>query len=460
VSSGTHSWFDAVYLSRDPTFIAERALLLGSFPHAHVEGLAGGGSYTASASVRLPAGADGGYTLHVVTDAGSEPAGLGSQAALAELTAGGDNRSARDLYYAASVYEGERNDNNLGSAPLQIVYREADLQVDALTLSATDARSGQPLTATWTVSNRGGRETRSSSWLDGLYLSRDSSLDEGDYPLLDPGSPTEPSLAAHTISLVEHGAPKYLQPGEAYTASATFTLPESLSGDFRVILRTDTALGSNPWERSAIRDGLPGLISLGDGSGLVQEFRAEGNNEASTTLTLTPGTPADLQVAEVEAPASVLAGQPLTIAWRAVNVGGDTPADQTRWNDLVYLSRDRFLDLEQDRYLGYVEHVGRLTGGSDYAARLEASTPADLAGAYYVFVVSDPARAWGSGERGQVREFGNEQNNATSAPQPILVATPPPADLKLNRFACRRTPRSAKRSAIDFTIVNDSPNAA
>jgi hypothetical protein len=41
----------------------------------------------------------------------------------------------------------------------------------------------------------------------------------------------------------------------------------------------------------------------------VQEFRNEGNNEASTTLTLTPGTPPDLQVAEVEAPASVLAGQ-------------------------------------------------------------------------------------------------------------------------------------------------------
>jgi hypothetical protein len=134
--------------------------------------------------------------------------------------------------------------------------------------------------------------------------------------------------------------------------------------------------------------------------------------------------------------------------------GGDTPADQTRWNDFVYLSRDRFLDLEQDRYLGYREHVGmahrrqRLCGpaGSQHV-------PADLAGAYYVFVVSDPARVWGSGERGQVREFGNEQNNAGAAPQPVLVETPPPADLKLEQVLLPAHATVGEEIRIEFTIV-------
>ncbi|MBL8395672.1 MAG: hypothetical protein JNK99_13155, partial [Candidatus Accumulibacter sp.] len=456
VWSGTRFWVDAVYLSRDSNFIPDRAQRLASVTHANVSGLASGGSYTASVRVRLPAGGDGLYYLHVVTDADPEGSGPSLGPARQELTSGGDNNIARDHHYASSVYEAAGNDNNLRSVALPVIYREADLQIDEIALSTSSVNSGDPLTASWKVSNHGSRETRTDAWFDGLYLSRDASLDAGDYPLLDGGS----GLAAKGISLSDNGRPKYLQPGESYTASASFNLPDSISGDFHLILRTDTTISSNPWENSTIRAGLPGLASFGNASGMVEEFRDEGNNEASTLLSVTPRTSPDLQVSEVGAPASAIAGQSLAVHWRVVNAGGDTPADQTTWNDLVYLSRDRFLDLTQDHYLGYVEHSGGLASGDSYESRLQMDTPPDLSGPYYVFVVSDPVRAWGSGESGKLREFGNEQNNAGAAPQPLHIAMPPAADLKLLQATVPASGRVGEEIHIDFAVVNDSINTA
>jgi subtilase family serine protease len=459
VWSGTRGWVDAVYLSRDPEFIPERAIPLGTFNHANLGGLAAGGSYTTSARVRLPAGSEGRYYLYLITDAESDVGDPRLRQSRRELTSG-DNANAREAYYARSAYEGTRNDNNLGRSLLDVAYREPDLQIDEIVVSDRDARSGTPITVTWTVSNRGTRQTRSSAWFDGLYLSRDASLDDGDYPLLDRGSPSELSLGIRSISLTENGKPKVLQVGESYTASATFKLPDSISGDFHLIVRADTAFARNPSERSTIRDGLPGLGRFGDGTGTLQEFRDEGNNEASATLSVALATPPDLQVSEVSIPTSVLAGQPFSVDWRVRNAGGDTPDDQGAWNDLVYLSRDRFLDLDQDRYLGYLAHHGALTAAGSYDAHLQVSAPRDLEGPYYLFVISDPARAWGSGETGKVREFGHEQNNAATAPQPILVEAPPPADLTVTQVLLPASAGVGDEIRVDFTIGNDSINTA
>ena len=456
VWAATRSWVDSVYFSADPSFIPGRATLLGSYAHANVGGLAAGGSYTTSAKVRLPAGTDGAYYIYVITD----DAPALKQAASEQLFGGGNEGDK--AFYATTAFEGARNDNNIARGSLDILFREPDLQVDGVTVSEPVPHSGQALTVTWTVTNRGTRDARTNSWYDGIYLSRDASLDYGDYPLVDRGSLPEITRKVKGISLNENGKPKYLQPGESYTASATFNLPESVSGDFHLFVKADTAIGADPYgyERSTIRDGLAGLASFADSSGRVLEFRDEGNNVASTPLSITLATPPDLQVAEVAAPTSVLAGQSFTVNYRVVNQGGDTPSDQASWNDLIYLSKDRFLDVNQDRYLGYVQHNGGLAGSAGYDTSLTVTAPRNLEGAYYVFVVSDPARAWGSGEFGKVREFGKEQNNATAAVQPILLETPPPADLKVTNVVLPARAKVGDEIAIDYTVTNDSIHTA
>ena len=129
------------------------------------------------AKVRLPAGTDGAYYFYVITDSYHQPGQLGASPASTanyELFSG-DNANA--LYtYAATAYEAERIDNNVARGTLNVTYREPDLQIDSIVLSNTTPSSGQPLTVTWTVTNRGTRDARSNFWSDGIYLSRDASL--------------------------------------------------------------------------------------------------------------------------------------------------------------------------------------------------------------------------------------------------------------------------------------------
>ncbi|MDZ4254036.1 MAG: CARDB domain-containing protein, partial [Sulfuritalea sp.] len=451
VWSGTRSWNDVVYLSRDPSFIRDRATVLGTVTHSNVQGLAAAGSYTASTKVTLPQGADGDYYIYVITDNADNPGDANQRRAKEEYLRGGDSDWLRNYIYGTTAYEGDRNDNNMARGSLDITYREPDLQIDSISVSNPNPSSGEGLTATWTVTNRGTRDTRVNSWNDGLYLSRDPSLDYGDYP-----------LQISAVNLTQNGQPKYLKPGESYTWSASFNLPESISGDFHLIVKADTAIYRNPWnnEPSTIREGLAALARLGPETGTVNEFQGEGNNVASLALPITLATPPDLQVATVTAPDAVVAGQNFTVSYRVTNAGGDTPSDQTRWNDLVYLSKDRFLDVNQDRYVGYLQHGGGLAGGGSYDASLTVTAPKNLEGPYYVFVITDPARVWGDGESGKVREFGNEQNNATTAAQPILIETPPPADLKVSNVVLPASGTVGDNIQVSYTITNDSSNPA
>jgi hypothetical protein len=205
---------------------------------------------------------------------------------------------------------------------------------------------------------------------------------------------------------------------------------------------------------------LPPLARFGDAAGTVLEFADEGNNLAATPLSISLATPPDLQLVEVLAPERVVAGQDFSVSYRVVNAGGDTPGDQGRWYDLVYLSRDRYLDIRQDRYLGYLEHSGGLAAAASYDATRVLTAPQQMEGPWYVFVISDPANAWGGGEFGRLREFGGEQNNALAAVQPMLIEVPPPADLVVTNIVMPGSAGVGEPIRIDFSISNQSSNPA
>jgi hypothetical protein len=101
-----------------------------------------------------------------------------------------------------------------------------------------------------------------------------------------------------------------------------------------------------------------------------------------------------------------------------------------------------------------------LLAGASYDASLTYTAPRDLEGAYYVFVVTDPARAWGAGETGRVIEFGNEGNNSTTAPQALLIETPPPADLQVTAVTVPSGANVGDEVEIRFTVSNVSSNPA
>src|SRR3546814_13941890 len=87
-----------------------------------------------------------------------------------------------------------------------------------------------------------------------------------------------------------------------------------------------------------------------------------GNNSSAREITLTPYTPPNLQVTALAAPERAVRGQKFHLEYTVTNAGGATPSLQGRWDDLIYLSRDPFLDLTSDRYLGSVRSEERRVG--------------------------------------------------------------------------------------------------
>src|SRR5262249_9079391 len=117
-------------------------------------------------------------------------------------------------------------DNRLPT-PFAITYREADLRITNLQTPAT-AASGQTIPVTYTVTNVGNRDTRVSGWSDRIFLSHDASLDNKD---------TQPLVVGHRGILKE---------GDPYRVTANVQLPDSIDGDFHLLVYADAAARQDP----------------------------------------------------------------------------------------------------------------------------------------------------------------------------------------------------------------------
>jgi hypothetical protein len=71
--------------------------------------------------------------------------------------------------------------------------------------------------------------------------------------------------------------------------------------------------------------------------------------------------------------------------------------------------------------------------------------PATLVGPHYVFVQTDAAASTLE-TRGRVFEAGNEGNNVTASPNPVLIELPPPSDLVVDSISA--PPNAAKAWAV------------
>ncbi|MEQ1844945.1 MAG: CARDB domain-containing protein, partial [Nitrospira sp.] len=414
VWSGTQYWTDHVYLSSEPAY-SFRATKVGFLTHSNATTLAAGASYTAELDVTIPAGIEGPYFIHVIADANQEPFNVVD---VRQETNPGSNPGAL-IHYRTSVYEAGNVANNFRSASLPVVYKEPDLVATTVTAPAT-ASSGQPLTVSWTTTNQGTRATRQSSWTDRIYLSLDSSLDSTDRDL---------GFLNHTGILAQ---------GASYTATTILDLPIGVAGTYFLLVFPDATRSST-----------------GD---LVPEFRGEGNNIKAQSITITLTTPPDLQVTQLTIPERVTTGQEFNVSYQVSNQGGQgTPASQSVWNDLVYLSRDTFFDAQADRYLGTIGHTGGLAVGQSYGITQSFKAPNDLSGSYYVLVITDPRNASGVS---LVYEGNAEQNNDRASIQPLLIEQPPPADLEVQSITAGGTVKAGDPIHIEWTVKNNGPNVA
>ena len=202
-----------------------------------------------------------------------------------------DHHQERLCRYAAGS---QRKRQHIVVGPIEI--RTPDLQVTAVAAPA-EGWSGRAIDVSWTVTNTGSGEAL-GSWLDKVYLSADDQVG-GD------------------IYLGQLANPVTLAAGQSYTRSGAFTLPEGISGDYRIIVVTDA--NAQLYEQD------------------------ESNNAAigaAFPVYLTPY--ADLQVTAVAVPPTATAGQQATFSWTVTNAGNGA-TNAAAWVDKVYLSADRIL---------------------------------------------------------------------------------------------------------------------
>ena len=130
-----------------------------------------------------------------------------------------------------------------------------------------------------------------------------------------------------------------------------------------------------------------------------------------------------------------------------------------RWDDLIYLSRDPFLDLARRPVH---RRASATRAGSPRARRYTIertfAVPTDLATeAYYVFVVTDPARY---GRTGDVFEGSTSATTTAPARADGHRAAAAAGPRGHRRRRARRTRARASRSTLEWTVTNQSDVAA
>ena len=463
----TEYWTDFLWLSGDPDFIRTRASYLGKVVTAHGNTarngreIAPGESYEVAFDATLPPGASGDYYLTIDLDAHNDLSclfyPLQCRLLLTDWWPADSGTNAQWLqdYRKWAV---EDPTNNRGVFQFPITYYEPDLQVSDIAF-AEPVTSGSTIPISYTVSNLGTRATRQSTWTDRVFLSRDPSLDEKDVELAS-------SVRARVLSI-----------GESYERTLDVRIPDSIEGTLYLLVYADSAAERSPYKPSDIGFGLRGLeiernqpLGIFDlasvnqrsvGRGRVPEYQDEGNNIGVRTMPITLASPPDLQVSEVVAPSRVVSGQPFTLEYEVTNMGGPTASTQRDWDDLVYLSRDPFLDLHADRYLK-PERFDRnkpsrgLDAHGSYRGTVSVRIPPDLEGPYYLFVVTDPVL---SGDIGKVFEGTRERNNARAF-GPLSIDRPPPSDLEVDAISAPDVATAGEPITVSWTVRNLSANAA
>jgi RHS repeat-associated protein len=394
------SWVDNVYADTSNT-LDNNKVLLGSFTH---NGLVNSGaSYSQSQLVTLPISLVGAYNLFVVTNAtGTVP----------------ESDTTNNTSAPVPVTISQQVTIQQGGQQITEVAQVADLQPTSMSAPAT-ADTGASVTVTWTVQNNGPGTTNASYWYDDVWISNNATL----------------GLAGATdVYLGTAQINNALASGASYSASGTFTVPNTLlAGSYYFIVAVNRSVA-------------PPNDTNNNGVELAYETNYSNNEQAVSTTVSVAATP-ELSVSNVTAPSTATAGGQLAVNWTVTNSGAAT--GNVPITDSVYLSYDPVFD--GPRYLTSVTTQGGLAAGASYNQSATIQLPSGVAGTFYVFVVTNSDHA--------IYEL-NPVNNTNYDPQSTQISLPPPADLVAGTVTIPASGTAGEDITITYQVNNNGSNAA
>ncbi len=337
-------WYDRVVMSEDAVLGNADDRNMGDFWHSGA--LDSKESYSVTKSITLPIGVVGDFYFFVITDRANHVYEHGSEF----------NNTGMDMLPDGSGPE---------TTTIQLTP-PPDLEVYSVTVPANTPNSplaGRSYNVSWRVVNFGATATPNNYWTDRIYLSTDNVLDSADVYLGERG---------HWGALGVYDEDAQGNPVSGYyDASFTITLPFDISGDYRIIVKTDAY--NNVFEGFDNPNGPDG----------------EDNNATASGVMKVKSRNADLVVDSFIAPASGEAGKQIVVTWTVFNAGsGDSVTNA--WFDQIRISRDDILGDEDDLVLQNFGRGGVLNAGASYTRSEAITLPFSLdAGTYRLYVLAD-----------------------------------------------------------------------
>ena len=279
-----------------------------------------------------------------------------------------------------------------------------DLVIQNVQVPAS-AFSGQSITVSWEVHNLGAGTVGNSIWTDIIQLSEDN-IRHGN---IDPIVASDFNVTA-------------LNAGESYANTATFVIPQGISGSYFIFISTD---------------------------GGYQVVETDNDNNFNTfgafiPITLTP--PPDLHIASVLSPANSFSGQRISIQFEVENLGtGVVPVGE--WVDHIYLSTEP-LWTGNTQLLKTISRSIFLGPGESYTVIDSVDVPTSIQGDYYFHIQTDAEN--------NVYEFIAEDNNLRTTPIHIFLT--PPSDLQITSFSAPSLIDNHELVDLSWTIANNGAN--
>ncbi|MEL7407076.1 MAG: CARDB domain-containing protein [Cyanobacteria bacterium J06558_2] len=302
-----NTYWDRIYLSSDPLWDNDDTLVDEKLIDLEAP-LAPGDSYTVSQEITLPNGQEGEQYLLFVTDT--------------------NNR------------QGETDEtDNVRTVPIVITNNGVNLQLTEANAPAT-AILGETIAVDWSTVNVGGISA-SLDWLDRVYLSDDTTLDNTDFRLNEQAT----------------GSLSPLAPGNSYGIGKNVTIPLQGAGTRYLIFKADD-------ENDQIETD---------------------DNDNTYVLPIELLAP-NLTVTSPVAPNAAFLGESIDLTWTIANIG-IVDAFGSR-QETVYISDDQYLDI-YDEPLSYNYNSSLLKPGTESTTDKNAEIPRTTIGDRYLLFVAD-----------------------------------------------------------------------
>ncbi|MEO6752143.1 MAG: CARDB domain-containing protein, partial [Chthoniobacteraceae bacterium] len=477
IPTNVDRWVDSVYLSNKPTLGEAGSNPVRVFAAPNFGTLAPNQSYTQSATFTLPPSATGSYIIvktnedpgiltgQMDTDLAAQvtaiiqraEAAFGrplSEVSLAEVRAlspgqlrqilTGPDQAAPQL-----VFEGSFTQNNERSAPTTVVNIPPDIVVTAVSVTP-QTFSGESITVTWTVTNRGSAPVFAGTkqWDDWVLFGT---------------TPAQPFDTMQPLGSATHISTSPLLPGESYTQTATFTIPAGIEGTRYVTVVTDPRVSFSNGFHISVEPLGPGSFAswAGQFQQRVWEGELKRNNVSAPASFNVVYREADLFMTSATASvAAVDSSGSMTVSVAVQNTGTRTTRSD-QWWDYVFLTRDGAID-SSAKIVGAKLHRGTLDPGASYSATIDVTIPDNIGGQFVLVAFANAPFADDSQPGvfpGAVRQSGallNEYRNLSpnSLAIPVTVRQVPLPDLQVTSLTAPDRALQGRGFSVSWTVTN------